>query len=480
QIARKFLVNDIQTIVFARTRLRVEILVTYLKKMMRAAKKSASLIRGYRGGYLPTERRAIERGLRSGEILGVVSTNALELGIDIGQLQAAVMAGYPGTIASAWQQADRSGRRAEASVAVLVTSSAPIDQYIVNHPDYFFGKAPESGVIDANNLVILLDHIKCAAFELPFAENEKFGVETTKEVLEYLVENKVLHFVPAATREEPGKFHWMTDAYPSEAVSLRSATPDNVVIIDTTNEERVIGEINLLDAPIMLHDNAIYIHESKQFHVDQLDWDRQKAYVHQVAVDYYTDAHTDTSLRVLDVIEQVEIPGGAKGYGEVNVNWQTTKYKKLKFETHENIGFGKVELPELEMHTTSYWWEFPTDIADQLQISQENLGDGLKALANALATVTAVHVMCDPRDIRAVPMVRAPMTRKPTIYIYDNHAGGVGFSQKIFHLHDDLKKAALDLIRSCECDSGCPSCVGPVLEVGKTGKDSAAALLTLP
>ncbi|MFQ5865989.1 MAG: DEAD/DEAH box helicase [bacterium] len=483
-IARKFLLNDIQTIVFARSRLRVEILVTYLKEMVQKAKRSPSLIRGYRGGYLPTERRAIERGLRTGEILGVVSTNALELGIDIGQLQAAVMAGYPGTIASAWQQAGRAGRRAEASVAVLVASSAPIDQYIVNHAEYFFGKPPESGVVDPDNLIILLDHIKCGAFELPFEENEKFGVETTREILEYLEENHVLHYVPPNSVEnqeepEPGKFHWMTDAYPAEAVSLRSATPENVVIIDTTNEERVIGEINLLDAPIMLHNDAIYIHESKQYHVDKLDWERKKAYVHQVGVDYYTDAHTDTSLRVLDVFEEKEVPEGKRAHGEVNVHWQTTKYKKLKFETHENIGFGKVELPELEMHTTAYWWEFQSNVGDKLQVSQTTLGDGLTALANALHTVAAVFMMCDPKDIRSVPMVRAPMSQCPTIFVYDNHAGGVGFSRKIFHLHDEIKEAARELIQRCGCESGCPSCVGPVLEVGEKGKESALALLNL-
>jgi DEAD/DEAH box helicase domain-containing protein len=479
-ICKRFLLNDIQTIVFARSRLRVELLVTYLKTVMRKARKSAHLIRGYRGGYLPTERRAIERGLRQGEILGVVSTNALELGIDIGQLQVAVMAGYPGTIASAWQQAGRAGRRIDTSAAILIGSSAPMDQYVVNNPDYFLEKAPESGVIDADNLVILLDHIKCAAFELPFDQNEKFGVETTREILEYLVENGVLHFVQGTSGGEnggSGKFHWMTDAYPAESVSLRSATPDNVVIIDTTTEENVIGEVNLLDAPIMLHDDAIYIHESKQFHVDKLDWDRQKAYVHQVDVDYYTDAHTDTSLRVLDVIEEEAIPCGKKGFGEVNAHWQTTKYKKLKFETHENIGFGKVELPELEMHTTSCWWEFDPDVADKLDISEANLGDGLKALANALGIVATVFLMCDPKDVRSVPMVRAPGTQRPTIYIYDNHAGGVGFSQKLFHLHDELQKAALHLIEHCECEAGCPSCVGPVLEVGEKGKESALALL---
>jgi DEAD/DEAH box helicase domain-containing protein len=479
-IASRFLLNGIQTIVFARSRLRVEILVTYLKQAMAAHQKSAGKIRGYRGGYLPTERRAIERGLRSGEVLGVVSTNALELGIDIGQLTACVMVGYPGTMASAWQQAGRAGRRADSAVAILVASSAPIDQYLINHPDDFFGKPPESGVADPNNLVILMSHIKCAAFELPFSDGEKFGygktrVEATNEILEYLEENKVLHHAE-------GRWHWMTDAYPSEAVSLRTATPENVVIIDTTDKERVIGEVNLLDAPVMLHDEAIYIHEAVQYHVDKLDWDRRKAYVRQVKVDYYTDAHTDTSIHVLEVFEQQDLAalaGMKKAHGEVNVNCQTTKFKKLKFGSHENIGYGPVELPEISMHTTSYWWEFPSDTAERLQMAPSALGDALKALANVLQSVAAIYLMCDVRDIRAVPMARAPLTQKSTIFIYDNHAGGVGFSKRLFVMHDELKVAAKNLIAKCGCAAGCPSCVGPALEVGEQGKDSALRLIDI-
>jgi DEAD/DEAH box helicase domain-containing protein len=478
-IASKFLLNNIQTIVFARSRLRVEILVTYLKETMTAHQKLSSLIRGYRGGYLPTERREIERGLRSGEVLGVVSTNALELGIDIGQLTACVMAGYPGSMASAWQQAGRAGRRADSAVAVMVASSAPVDQYVMNHPDYFFGKSPESGVTDPNNLVILMSHIKCSAFELPFADGEKFGygktrVEATNEILEYLEENKILHHAE-------GRWHWMTDAYPAEAVGLRTATPENVVIIDTTNNERVIGEVNLLDAPTMLHDEAIYIHEAAQYHVDKLDWDRRKAYVRQVDVDYYTDAHTDTSIHVLETFEQTDLPMPAmkKVHGEVNVNCQTTKFKKLKFGSHENIGYGPVELPEISMHTTSYWWEFPSDMAERMKVPQSVLGDALKALSHVLQSAAAIYLMCDIRDIRAVPMVRAPLTQKPTIFIYDNHAGGVGFSKRLFAMHDELKVAARDLITKCDCVVGCPSCVGPALEIGEQGKAGALRLLEI-
>ena len=472
RVAQKFLLNNVQTIVFARSRLRVEILVTYLKELMKQAKKSPKLVRGYRGGYLPNERRAIERGLRNGEILGVVSTNALELGIDIGQLEVAVMAGYPGTIASTWQQAGRAGRRTTASLAVIVASSAPIDQYIINHPEFFFGKSPEEGVVDPNNLMILLSHIKCAAFELPFEDGEQFGVETTEEVLEYLEEHGVLHHVE-------GRWHWMAEAYPAEVVSLRRANPENVVIIDTTIEERVIGEVNLLDAPMLVHEDAIYLHEGRQFHVDNLDWERKKAYVKQVDVDYYTDAQTSTDVKVLDVFEQQEAGSGLKAHGEVNVTTLTPDYKKIKFNTHENIGHGKIALPEVSMHTSSYWWELPKNAAELLKIPQADLGDGLKALSNVLQHVAAILVMCDVMDIRSVPMVRAPLTQKPTLYIYDNHPGGVGLSRKLFHLHDDVKQMAREHIMSCECENGCPACVGPAIESGENGKEEALKLLDL-
>jgi DEAD/DEAH box helicase domain-containing protein len=312
-------------------------------------------------------------------------------------------------------------------------------------------------------------------------------VEATNEILEYLEENKVLHHAE-------GRWHWMTDAYPAEAVGLRTATPENVIIIDTTNEERVIGEVNLLDAPVMLHDDAIYIHEAAQYHVDKLDWDRRKAYVRQVEVDHYTDAHTDTSIHVLEVFEEMTLREGEgeprvqdgtqatgmkKAHGEVNVNCQTTKFKKIKFGTHDSIGYGPVELPEISMHTTAYWWEFPSDLAERLQVAQSVLGDALKALAKVLQSVAAIYLMCDVRDLRAVPMVRAPLTQKPTIFIYDNHAGGVGFSKRLFVMHDELKVAAKDLILQCGCATGCPSCVGPALEVGEHGKASALRLLEM-
>lgn len=471
-IAKRFLFAGCQVIIFVKSRLRVEVLLTYLKETMASLHKSQDAVRGYRGGYLPSQRREIEKGLREDSIQCVVSTNALELGIDIGQLAVAIMAGYPGTIASTWQQAGRAGRRESVSLAVLVASSAPIDQYIIHHPKYFFGSSPESGIIDPDNLVILMSHLKCAAFELPFRKGERFGVDSTEALLQYLEDHHVLHCVE-------DQYHWTSESYPAEEVSLRSASPDNVVIVDTTEKERVIGEVDLFSAPILVHDEAIYIHEGEQFYVEQLDWERRRALVHRVNVDYYTDAQTKTDIRVLDCFESISVPGGQKAHGEVSVTTVATLYKKIKFGTHENVGSGRIHLPEMTMHTTAFWWELEDSIREELMLSEANLGDGLKAVANVLANVVPIWIMTDPRDLCSLAMLRSPFSLRPTIYIYERTPGGVGYSKKIFRLHEDILYAARDLIRMCGCSNGCPSCVGPVLEIGEVGKESALKILEL-
>ncbi len=469
-IAKRFLAAGVQTIIFARSRLRVEVLLTYLRDTMKLLKKPSSLVRGYRGGYLPNQRREIEQGLRSGQIQAVVSTNALELGIDIGKLTVALMAGYPGTIASTWQQAGRAGRSTSLSCAVLVATSAPLDQYIMNHPEYFFENSPEMGIIDPNNLIILISHLKCAAFELPFKENEQFGIDATDELLKYLEEHNVLH-------KSGEQYHWTSETYPAEEISLRSAAPDNVVVIDKTAGERVVGEVDLFSAPVLVHDEAIYIHESIQYHVDKLDWDRRKAYVKKVNVDYYTDAQTKTNLRVIDEFESAQVTGGKKAHGEVSVTTIATLYKKIKFNTHENVGSGRIHLPEMSMHTTAYWWELENDLIEELNLSEPNIAHGLTALANVFENVAPIWVMTDPKDLRTIPMLRSPFSQKPTIYIYEFTPGGVGYSEKLFKIHQQLLNAARELILSCSCKSGCPSCVGPVLEVGEDGKKCALNML---
>ncbi|HHV60145.1 MAG TPA: DEAD/DEAH box helicase [Clostridiaceae bacterium] len=456
RFAETFIKNDVQTIVFARSRLKVEVLVTYLKEILKKKMKNTDSIRGYRGGYLPGLRRSIEKGLREGSIKGVVSTNALELGIDIGSLEACVMCGYPGNIASTWQQAGRAGRKNGTSAAVLVASSSPLDQFIINNPDYFFNRNPEYGLINPDNLVILYNHIKCAAFELPFEEGEKFGVETTEEILGYMEEAKIL-------RRVGKRWHWMSDAFPAADISLRSAANENFIIIDITDPQRkVIGEMDRFTASMLLHEQAIYLHEGIQYQVEKLDFDDKKAYVRQVDVDYYTDADLAVDLKVLDVFKEEKNGDVLRSSGEVMVTSKVNMFKKIKFHTHENIGYGPVRLPELEMHTSSYWVGLPSDM--QNYMSREEAQNGLLGLSNILANCAPIYLMCDPADINVVPQVRSTFTQRPTVYIYDSYPGGVGFSEKLYELHSELFKTARGLIEKCGCEAGCPSCVGPLNE----------------
>jgi DEAD/DEAH box helicase domain-containing protein len=468
-IVKHFLPTGIQLIVFARSRLNVEILVTYLKTSAKQLKISPNKIRGYRGGYLPNERRKIEQGLRNGEIQIVVSTNALELGIDIGQLDVSIMTGYPGSISSSWQQAGRAGRRQTTSVSLMVLSSAPLDQYLAEHPDYFFGKNPETANIDQNNLPILMSHLKCGAFELPFTSDESFGTDATQQLLQYLKEERVL-------RETDGKYYWMKDVYPADEISLRNANPNNVVIVNTTDNNRIIGEVDLFSAPLLVHKDAIYIHESQQYQVDELDWDGKKAFVSETDSDYFTDAIAKTDLKVLDILENSE--GNYHiFYGEVAVTTVATAFKKVKFFTHENVGMGKIYLPEMEMHSNSTWLEFPNILFDDPYFEESVIGEGLRGIAYTMQNLIPLYIMCDRSDISVIPMVRAPFSNMPTIYVYDKYPGGIGLSKKVYTMMPTILQAVLDHIHSCSCDKGCPSCIGPPLESGLFGKESAQRIL---
>jgi len=468
-LAKDFLLNDIQTIVFARTRKTVEILLSYLKEDMKFNGRDKEEVRGYRGGYLPKQRRDIERGLRDGQVRGVVATNALELGIDIGQLDACVITGYPGTITSTWQQAGRAGRRADVSCAVLVAISAPLDHYIVTHPDYFFSQSPEHALINPDNLLILISHIKCAAFELPFRQGEPYGGQSIDQILDFLEEQGVLHKVE-------GVYHWSTESYPADEISLRTAARDNVVIIDTTGvEPRVIGEVDSFSAPTMVHEEAIYIHEGDQYQIEKLDWEGKKAYATKVEVDYYTDANLAVQVRVIDQFESERLDRCGKAHGEVLVSALPTIYKKIKLWTHENVGWGDIRLPEQEMQTTAYWLSFPERVTRML--TRADLESGLVGLSNVLVNVAPLFLMCDPHDIGVKPEVRSPHTGEATIFIYDRVPAGIGFAEKLYRIHDQLLETAERLVRDCGCAQGCPSCVGPVGEIGPYGKRNALRLI---
>lgn len=466
-IAGEFLKNKIQTIVFARSRVRVEIILTYLQELVKNQLQNKS-IQGYRGGYLPKQRREIERGLREGSIYGVVSTNALELGVDIGQLQVCVMTGYPGTVASAWQQAGRAGRRHGEAVIVMIASSSPLDQYMIQHPDYFFSRNPETARINPDNLVILVDHLKCASYELPFKQGETFDGVEIEDVLEFLQEERVIHF-------SGDKWYWMNDSFPAHNISLRSASQENVVIIDQSDvaNVKVIGEMDRFSAMTLLHDEAIYLHQGIQYQVEYLDWDEKKAYVREVDVDYFTDANLAVNLKVLEADKERMERTYSIGYGDVMVSAMATIFKKIKFETHENIGSGPISLPEEELHTNAVWLSFEKE---QFNESEERLEQALISVANGLQSIAPLMVMCDPSDLHVVPQIKAVHNEQPTIFLYDRYPGGIGLSDKVYEQMNDVLNQTNQLIVNCSCESGCPSCIGMEAQ-GEYAKSDALVLL---
>ena len=473
RLAVELIARGQQTLVFANNRLATEVLITYLKDACTHGPLPDGSIRGYRAGYLPRERRDIERRLRQGEIRGVVATNALELGIDIGSLDAVVMAGYPGTIASTWQRAGRSGRRQSASAAVLVASSAPLDQFIIEHPEYFFGQSPEQACVNPDNLEILLAHLKCAAFELPLADGEAFGPHQTGELCRFLEEAGFLHHAA-------GAWHWTSESYPADAVSLRAVTSDNFAVVETTGEPKVIAEVPFPAALTALHEKAIYLHEARQYHVDRFDYDERKAYVHHVECDYYTEAIDYTQVKVLRQFESAEIARAAqRAHGDVRVTRQIVGFKKLKFYTLENVGAGKLSMPEQEMHTTAFWLHFPAPFLESLEdLSITEKQNGLTGLGNALRSVAALRLMCDPHDLGvAIGNVEPAVAFEPNLYLYDNYPGGIGQSAPLYEMTDALLRDTAELLARCGCGEGCPSCVGPVGEVGERGKHAARRIL---
>lgn len=466
-VAARLIRAGVQTIVFAPSRMRVELLLTYLRDTLRNKPGDAERIAGYRGGYLPNERRAIERGLRDGSVRGVIATNALELGVDIGGMGASVVMGYPGSLASLWQQFGRAGRRNDACLSVLIASSNPLDRFVATHPDFLFDRSVERGLIDPDNLFILASHLKCAAFELPFNFGEPFGAHTD-ELLDILAED-------GAIQRSANRYHWMSEAYPAEQVSLRTASTDNFVIIEQGPAPKVIGECDRPSAPLLIHEDAIYIHRGQQYQVEYLDWDDKKAFVTPVAVDYYTDAQLAVELKVLDSFQEDAAPAGTHEMGEVAITFLATIFKKVKLNTHENVGWGKIAIPEENMHTTAYWLSFNERATRSL--GREELAAGLGGIAHLARNLAPVYCLCDVRDVGSEAHVRSPLSELPTVFLYDAIPGGVGLAEKLFEVRNELVEACLALVRACECANGCPGCVGPQVESVSAAKQAARTLL---
>lgn len=487
-LARDLIMARVPTLVFGPSRNSVEVMLKYLRDECQGS-VPASAIQGYRGGYLPETRRAVEAGLRDGTVLGVVATNALELGIDIGDLDAVVCVGYPGSIAATWQRFGRAGRRGEKSIAVMVCSSEPVDQFLAREPSALYDAPIEEARIDPTNTEVVVQHLKCAVFEAPFqlatsgpiakspvpADGEQYlGLDgsSTRDALEYLGQHGLVH----ATGD---RFHWCGEPFPAHEVSLRNVGWDNFVIIDVENGT-TLAEMDWRSTHTMLHEQAIYQHDAEQFQVERLDYENHKAYVRHVEPDYFTTAITERSVVVLDERKRAARSNVTLGLGDVKVLEKVVGYKKIKFFTHENAGYGEVHLPVMEMHTVSAWVTLPEDQLDSMNVPRAAVVDGLRGFGAALETVAALTLMCEPRDINRTlgdgsdPSAQAGPGRvpsrgdgrrigglDPTLFLFDAIPGGVGLAERIYERFDELVGRTLSLIEGCPCSDGCPACVGP-------------------
>ena len=578
RLAQDLLKNDVQSVVFARSRRSVEIILTYLQQSEIENQKSKikNQVRGYRSGYLPHQRREIEKGLRDGSVKTVVATNALELGIDIGGLGAAILVGYPGTVASARQQAGRAGRGLESAVAVMVASASPIDQFLAHHPEYFFERSPEQALINPDHLLILLAHLRCAMFELPFEKGESFGRLSNKQLEEFL--NFLLSNSEAHLSNE--KYYWMSDQYPAANISLRSASPQSVVLQITADDTsasastgsvqrlsagrpQTIGTVDGESAVWMTHPGAIYLHEAQSYFVEDLNLEEHIAHLRPIESDYYTESLRGTEITVLSESEQASASECTKSWGELQVTTQVTGFRKRRWYTHENLGEEPLDLPPSDLQTTGYWislseetvthlretgaWSNdPNDygphwqkIRDRVRARDgykcqvcgtpendplsplranrqhdvhhktpfraftsmaeanrlENLTtlcpschhkveqnvrmrSGLSGLAYVLGNLAPLFLMCDSSDLgtHTDPAWQA-VDGLPSVVLFDLVPAGIGFSQKLFELHNELMTRAFELVSECACTDGCPSCVGPGGENGVGGKQETLAIL---
>jgi DEAD/DEAH box helicase domain-containing protein len=446
-----------QTITFGKARIVAELMYKYVREtLQRYSPGLGNSVRAYRGGYLPEERREIERQLFSGELLGVTSTNALELGIDVGSLDAAIIIGFPGTVASTWQQAGRAGRGAEQSVVFFIGYNDPIDQYLLRHPDYFFGQSPEHAIIDPENAYILANHLRCAAFELPLMtlDSEYFG-DHTEEVAEILAEF-------GQVKKIADQWYWGSTDYPAANVNLRTMSDNTFTIVDTTRENKVIGAVDAISAPELVYPEAIYMHDAETYFVQNLDLENKVAYVRKADVDYYTQAILDSGIKIVDKQCERDWHESKVALGEVEVNWATTAFKKIKFYSLDSIGWGKVNIPPQTLETMGVWLIPDGKLLAKVREYDRNPVEGLVGIRNVAVHVLPLFAMCDKQDIGGI--VDSSNTGTPTVFLYDRYSGGLGYAEKGYDMIQELLESCLNLIHDCPCDDGCPSCVGiPVL-----------------
>jgi DEAD/DEAH box helicase domain-containing protein len=453
----KLIESNIQTITFTKARVVAELILRYVRDALgRRSPHLVEKVSAYRAGYLPEERREIEKALFSGRLLGVASTNALELGIDVGSLDASVIVGFPGTIASTWQQAGRAGRKSDESLVVFVAYNDPVDQYLMRHPGYFFGQTPENAVIGPENPYILAGHLRCAAFELPLEESDReyFGdlMDPIVGILEDVRKVKTID----------GSTYWATTDFPAAGVNLRTISDDTFTIIDASDKERVIGVVDSISAPELVYPEGVYLHDGQTFLVRELDLDGKIAYVERKKLDYYTQPILDSSIRVTREKKSRTWNDLKVFYGDATVSWTTTAFKKIRFYSMDSIGYGTLDLPTQHLETISIWMYPGSEVNELAKRMGMNLVEGLVGIKNVLINILPLFVMCDRQDIGG--LVESSNTGKPAIFLYDRFRGGLGFSEKAFGLLPRIFEAALRVIEECPCEGGCPSCVGlPVL-----------------
>jgi DEAD/DEAH box helicase domain-containing protein len=472
-----------QSLAFTKSRVAAELVYRYARERLdRIAPGLGGSVRPYRGGYLPEDRREIERALFSGELRGVVSTNALELGVDIGGLDAVVMIGAPPTLASAWQQAGRAGRKGAPALAVLVAYNDTVDQYLMRHPGYFFGRSPEAACIDPHNPYILAQQLACAAHELPLAAEDEaaFGPQT-QAILGALEE-------AGETRSIDGRAYWAKTEFPAAQVNLRTISNDTYTIMDATRNNAVVGTVDAISALELVYPEAIYLHEGETCFVRELDLAQKVAYIEPRAVDYYTQPVLETQIRVRGELQQREWRGERVTLGEVTYAWQTVAMKKIRFHSLDAIGYHTLELPQLTLETTGFW--FAPSEAAWSAVARAGLNpiEGLSGVRNLFLTLLSMLAMCDPADLGG--MIDSSNLGRPALFVFDRYPGGLGFAEQGYARLEELAAAALAHLEACECGSGCPSCVGlPILRPAQQqdpdlgharaipGKDAARTLL---
>lgn len=471
QLGGRLLQSDLQTIFFARSRNQTEVLLKYLRDEAAARQIDQQRVAGYRGGYLPNLRRSLEKGLREGTIRTVVSTNALELGVDIGSLDVCVLVGYPGTVSSTFQRAGRVGRRSQESAVVLLARSSAMDQYLVQNPGYLFDAPRDAVSIDPDNAIILTNHVRCAAFELPIGEQEGFGqAQGIGEVLEFLTHDL------GVLVHQGGRYHYADRTYPAEGVSLTAADMDNVTIQDVESRT-ILAEIDRPSAIVEVYQGAIYGHQGDTYLVERLDFQDRRAFVRRIDADYYTEADTETEVKILHLDAQQEFPAYVAHRGEVHVSTLAKGYKKIKFYTRENVGAGEIDLPPEEFETEACALVLQKEFVQRLGLDRGGEASCLQGVGELLQGLVPLFVRVDPGDVKVLAEALQPHFQAPALILYDRIPNGVGLAERLFVVHREILGAALRLVEKCACRSGCPSCVGPQASLGLRSKGVATAIL---